>query len=129
MSQEVKTDIVDIIHRLEELEKKIQDYENCKQEFDKLKKQVEELITLDFAPINEHMRRWDKRDVYLFRTKLLLKKYIYTPIHLGIKTIFVVVGKLFITLLIGILSGILLNIIGLGTLFKNIVNFFSHLFN
>lgn len=129
MSQNDKENLSDILSRIKELENKIQEYEKCKLELEKLKNRVDELIMLDFAPINEHIRKWDKRDLYFFRAKMFLRRYIYSPIHIGVKTTFFIAGKLILTLATGIVAGIMMNMLGIGNFFKTIIDFFSKLFN
>lgn len=124
-----QNNIEEILFRLDELERKMKEYEECKKEFDDLKSKVEDITRLDFAPINAHINKWDKRDLYFFRAKMFIRRYIYSPIHIGVRTGFFIAGKLILTLATGIVAGIMLNMLGIGNFFKTIIDFFSNLFN
>lgn len=129
MSQNDKENLSEILNRIKELEDKMYEYERCRLELEELKDRVDEIIKMDFAPINTHIKKWDERDLYLFRAKMFLKRYIYTPIHIGVRTGFFIAGKLILTLATGIVAGIMLNMLGIGNFFKTIIDFFSKLFN
>lgn len=126
MSQEQYDEIQSILQKITQLEDELK---TRGQEIDELKLRLDELILYGFAPINTHMDKWDKRDVYIHRTQRFIRRFVYTPIHLGVRTIMIIVLKLLLTLITGIIAGIMLNMLGIGNFFKTIIDFFSNLFN
>lgn len=125
MSQEQYDEIQIILQKITQLEDELK---TRGQEIDELKSRLNELILYDFAPINTHMDKWDKRDIYIHRTQRFIRRFVYTPIHLGVRTIIIIISKLLLTLITGIIAGILLNMIGVGNLIKNIIDFLGNLF-
>lgn len=131
MSQEQYDEIKNILNRLEILENEFKSKNEelivLNEEINKLKKHLHD-IDIEIAPMIEHMDVWDKRDFYIYRTKKIINKYIYSPIHMGFRTILVITMKLLLTLVTGIIAGILLNVLGVGNLVKNLIHFFGSLF-
>lgn len=125
MSQEEYNEIQSILQKITKLEDELK---TRGQEIDELKSRLDELILYGFAPINTHMYKWDKRDVYIHRAQRFIRRFIYTPIHFGFRATFVIIVKLSLTLFIGLIAGVLLNIVGVGNLIKNIIDFFSIFF-
>lgn len=131
MSQEQYEELKEILNRLEQLEKELKTNNNelvsLNKEIDKLRDCIDNL-KWEVAPMIEHMDTWDKRDLYIYKIKRFIKHYIYTPIHFGFRATFVIIVKLSLTLLTGLIAGVLLNIIGVGNLIKNIIDFLGNLF-
>lgn len=125
MSQEQYDEIQVILQKITQLEDELK---VKGQEIDNLKTRLDELLLYGFAPINAHIKKWDKRDLYIFRTQRFIKRFIYSPIHLGARTTIAITVRLILTLLTGIIAGILLNLIGIGSLLKNIISLFDSLF-
>lgn len=117
----------EIEHRINKLESMQLDLDSLKEELEKLKVDIGDL-RVDFAPMIVHMQKWDKRDHMLYKTILRINKYIYAPIHLGLKSTILIGTKILIFLATGIIAGILLNGIGSSTAMAAILDFLSKLF-
>lgn len=123
----VLSKLQEIEHRINKLESMQLDLDSLKQELEQLKVDIGEL-RVDFAPMVIHMQKWDKRDYMFYKTILRINKYIYSPIHLGLKSTILIGTKILIFLATGIIAGILLNGIGSSTAMSAILDFLSKIF-